>query len=328
MRRREFLGLMGGAVAWPSVVHAQSRERSRRVGVLIGAAADDARSQAQLARFLQSMQQLGWTVGKNLNVDFRWTAGKVEDARKIAVELVGLSPDVVLAAGGPQLAALQQATNVIPIVFVGVADPVAAGFVDSLARPGGNITGFMNLEYGISGKWLELLKQIVPQVTRVAVLRDLANRSGIGQFGALQSTAPSFGVELVPIGMRDFKEIEQAVGSFAGRPNGGLIVPAGRSAAVMRRPIVELAAHHRLPAVYSDRAFVTDGGLLSYGPDRDEQYGHAAGHINRILKGEKPSDLPVEAPTKYEIAVNVKTAKALGLTIPHTLLVRADDVIE
>jgi len=328
MRRREFLGLVGGAVAWPSAVEAQSRERSRRVGLLLGAAADDARSQAQLARFLQSMQQLGWTVGKNLNVDFRWTAGKAEDARKLALELVSLAPDVVLVSGGPQLAALQQATNAIPIVFVGVADPVAAGFVDSLARPGGNVTGFMNLEYGISGKWLELLKQVVPRVTRVGVLRDLANQSGVGQFGALQSAAPSFGVELFPIGMRDFKEIERGVESVAGGPNGGLIVPAGRSAAVMRRPIVELAARHRLPTVYSDRVFVTDGGLLSYGPDRDEQYGHAAGHINRILRGEKPSDLPVEAPTKYEIAVNVKTAKALGLTIPPTLLARADDVVE
>jgi len=327
VRRREFLGLLSGLVAWPATLRAQRREQFRRVGILLGTAADDPRVQVQLARFLQSLQQLGWTVGRNLNIDYRWTAGKVDEARKFAGQLVALAPDAVLVAGGPQLAAMQQATNAVPIVFVGVADPVAAGFVDSLAHPGANATGLMNLEYGISGKWLELLKQVVPEITRVAVLRDLANRSGLGQFGALQSAAPSFGVEVVPIGMRD-KEIEQGVSLFGRRSNGGLIVPAGRPAAVWRQPIVELAARNRLPAVYSDRIFVTEGGLLSYGPDRDEQYGQAATYIDRILKGEKPSNLPVEAPKRYEISVNLKTAKALGLTIPPALLARADEVIE
>jgi putative ABC transport system substrate-binding protein len=325
--RREVITLLGGAAAaWPLAARAQ--QPARRVGVLMSTAADDARGQDQLARFLQAQQQLGWTVGRNLQMDYRWTAGRVDETRKYAAELVALAPDVILAAGGPSLAALQQATTSIPIVFVGVADPVAAGFVDSLARPGGNITGFMNLEYGISGKWLELLKQIAPSVTRVAVLRDLSNRSGLGQFGALQNAAPSFGVELTPIGLRDVKEIEQGVNAFARRSNGGMIVPAGRPGAVYRDPIIELAARHRLPAVYSDRVFIIAGGLLSYGPNRDEQYHRAATYIDRILKGAKPTDLPVQAPTKYETAINLKTAKALGLEVPATLLARADEIIE
>src|ERR1043166_7271950 len=324
MRRRELLSLVGGVVALAVAVHAQRRDPLRRVAIFMGTVADDPCAPTPLARLLQSLQQHGWTVGRNLNVEYQWTAGKIDQTRKGAAELVARAPDVIFAAGGPQLAALQQTSTAIPIVFVGVADPVAAGFVDSLARPGGNITGFMNLEYGISGQWLELLKQVAPEVKRVAVLRDLANPSGVGQFGALQSVAPSFGVELLPIGVRDVKEIEQGVDTFARGSNGGLIIPAGRAAAIYRRPIVEMAPRHRLPAVYSDRIFVTEGGLLSYGPDRDEQYGRAAGHIDRILKGEKPSDLPVEAPTKYEVAVNVKTAKALGLTVPPSLLARAD----
>jgi len=289
---------------------------------------NDARAQNQLARLLQALQQAGWTVGRNLQIDYRWTAGKVEDTRNYAAELIALAPDVIIAAGGPQLAALQQATTTTPIVFVNVADPVAAGFVNSLSRPGGNITGFMNLEYGISGKWLELLKQIAPNVARVAGLRDLANRSGLGQFGALQSAAPSFGVEVTPVGLRDVAEIEHGIGAVAVKPNGGIIVPAGRAGAVYRDPIIKLAAQHRLPAVYSDRVFVTAGGLLSYGPDRDDQFSRAAAHVDRILTGEKPADIPVEAPTKYELVINLKTAKALGLTVPPSLMARADEVIE
>src|SRR5262245_25023054 len=300
----------------------------RRIGVLMATAAGDSRAQNQLAGFLQGLQQVGWTVGRNVQIDYRWTAGKPDDIRKYATELVALAPDVIFVQGGPQLAALQQATGTIPIVFVGVADPVAAGFVDSLSRPGGNITGFMNLEYGISGKWLELLKQIAPSVTRIAVLRDLDNRSGLGQFGALQTAAPSFGVELNPVGVRDVKEIEQGIGAFARRPNGGMIVPAGRAGVIYRNPIVELAARHRLPAAYSGRVFVDVGGLLSYAPDRDGQFRPAADYVGRILKGEKPGDLPVQAPTKYELVINTKTAKALGLTVPDSLLARADEVIE
>jgi putative ABC transport system substrate-binding protein len=316
------------AATWPVRARSQQRERMRRIGVLMSTTADNSVGQARLAGFLQGLQQAGWTDGRNVRIDIRWAAGDADRFRKYAAELVALAPDVIFSAGGPALAALQQATRTVSIMFVGVADPVAAGYVDSLARPGGNITGFMNLEYGISGKWLELLKQIAPAVTRVAVIRDLANRSGLGQFGALQNAAPSFGVELIPVGLRDISEIEHGISAFARGPNGGMIVPAGRAGAVYREPIIALAARHGIPAVYSDRVFVTAGGLLSYGPDRDGQYRRAVSYVDRILKGEKPADLPVQAPTKYELVINLKTAKALGLNVPPTLLARADEVIE
>ena len=296
MKRRDFIAGLGVAAAWLVVARAQQADRVRRVGVLMPSAADDPQWQPRIAGFLQGLQQVGWTVGRNVQIDFRWNARKADDTRKYATELVALAPDVIFAAGGPTLAALQQVTRTVPIVFVNVADPVGAGFVDSLARPGGNVTGFMNSEYGISGKWLELLKQIAPGVTRVAVIRDLNNRSGLGQFGALQGAAPSFGVELFPVGMRDVGEIERGIGAFARESNGGMIVPQGAAGAFYREPLIMLAARHRLPAVYSDRAFVTDGGLLSYGPDRLDSYRRAAGYVDRILKGEKPADLPVQAP--------------------------------
>jgi putative ABC transport system substrate-binding protein len=329
MRRRDFIGLACGAtvISIPQAAGAQ-RERMRRISVLMATAADDPLGQAYLASFMQELQQAGWTVGRNVQIDFRWGAGKADDIRKYAAELVALAPDVIVAAGGPSLAALQQATRTVSIVFVGVADPVAAGFVDSLAQPGGNITGLMNLEYGISGKWLELLKQIAPAVTRVAVLRDLANRSGLGQFGALQSAAPSFGVEVFPVGLRDINEVEQGISVLAREPNGGMIVPAGRAGAIFREPIVALAARHKIPTVYSDRVFVTAGGLVSYGPDRAGQYRGAVNYVDRILKGTKPADLPVQAPTKYDLVLNLKAARILGISISPTLLARADEVIE
>jgi putative tryptophan/tyrosine transport system substrate-binding protein len=327
--RRSFITLVGGAAAaWPMVAWGQQRERMRRIGVLLPGASDDAVLQPRIAGFLQGLQQTGWTIGRNVQIDLRWTAGKADNIPKYVTELIALAPDVIFSVGGPNLAALQQATRTVSIVFVSVADPVAAGFVDSLARPGGNITGFMNTEYGVSGKWLELLKQIAPGVTRVAVIRDLNNRSGLAQFGALQGAAPSFGVELIPIGISDIGEIERGISAFAREPNGGMIVPAGVGGTIFREPLIMLAARHRLPAVYSDRLAVTGGGLLSYGPDRDGAFRQAASYVDRILKGEKPADLPVQAPTKYETVINLKTAKALGLTIPQPLVGRADEVIE
>jgi putative ABC transport system substrate-binding protein len=300
----------------------------RRIGVLLPSTGDNPEGQARFSGFVQGLQQAGWIAGRNVEIDFRWAAGKPDNIRKFASELVASTPHVILAAGAPNLAALQRATQSIPVVFVSVADPVAAGYVNSLARPGGNITGFMNTEYGTSGKWLELLKEIAPGMKRGAVIRDLANRSGLAQFGALQSAAAVLGLELVPIGMRDRDEIERGIGEFAQKPNGGLIVPAGAAAVLYRDLMISLAARHRLPAVYSDRVFVTAGGLLAYGPDRVDQYRRAASYVDRILKGEKPADLPVQAPTKYELALNLKTARALGLTVPPTLLARADEVID
>lgn len=329
MKRREFIGGIGAyAVVGPRGTWGQQRGQIRHVGLIMPTAPNDPQWEPRRAAFLQGLQQSGWTPGRNVQLELRWTAGKPEDIRKYTSELVALAPDVIFAGGGPTLAALQQATRTIPIVFVNVADPVAAGFVQNLARPGGNITGFMNSEYGISGKWLDFLKQIAPSVTRVAVLRDLTNRSGLGQFGALQGAAPSFGVELFPIGMRDFSEIERDINAFAREANGGMIVPQGAAGAIYREPLIKLAARHRLPAVYSDRAFVADGGLLSYGPDRLDPFRRAAGYVDRILKGEKPSDLPVQAPTKYELAINLKTANVLGLKVPSPLLTSADEVIE
>jgi putative ABC transport system substrate-binding protein len=327
--RRAFIALVGGAgVAWPLAARAQQPAgQVRRIGVLV-AVADDPEGQARIAAFLQGLQQLGWADGRNLQIDTRWGAGDADRFRKYAAELVALAPDVILAAGGAVVPSLLQATRTVPIVFTQTSDPVGAGFVDSLARPGGNATGFLGFEYGIGAKWLELLKEIAPRVTRVAVIRDVAIASGTGQWGALQSVAPSFGVELSPVNMRDVGEIERAVAAFARSPNGGMILTGSALAVVHRDLIVTLAAQHKLPAVYYSRSFVTGGGLISYGPDAIDLHRRAASYVDRILKGERPADLPVQAPTKYELIINLKTAKALGLEVPPTLLARADEVIE
>jgi ABC-type uncharacterized transport system substrate-binding protein len=328
MNRREFIALLGGAAAvWPLAARAQQGERVRRIGVLMYLAADDAEGQARLAAFAQALKQLGWSDGRNLRIDTRWA--NADDIRKHAAELAALAPDVLLAATGTAtVAPLLQATRTVPIVFVSVIDPVGAGFVASLAQPGGNATGFTIYEYSMSGKWLELLKEIAPGVTRAAVLRDPAVASGIGQFGAIQIVAPSLGVELSPVDVRDAGEIERAVAAFARGLNGGLIVTGSALGISHRDLIIALAARHRLPAVYPLRYYVTGGGLISYGPDSIDQFRRAAGYVDRILKGEKPADLPVQAPTKYELVVNLKTAKALGLDVPATVLARADEVIE
>ena len=329
MRRRKFISLLGGAaVAWPLLAGAQQGERMRRIGVLMITAADDPEGQARISAFLQGLHQLGWTDGRNVRLDYRWTAANADEIRKYATELVALAPDVILATGASTMGPLLQATRAVPIVFVYVADPVGAGFVDSLARPGGNATGFISFEYGISGKWLELLKQIAPGVTRAAIIRDPAISAGIGMFGAIQSVASSFGVEASAVNVRDAGEIERAVAAFAREPNSGLIVTGSALAAVHRDLIATLAARHKLPAVYPNRLFATAGGLISYGADFIDQYRRAAGYVDRILKGEKPADLPVQAPTKYELVINLKTAKALNLEVPPTLLARADEVIE
>jgi putative ABC transport system substrate-binding protein len=327
MTRRQFITLLGSAAAWPLAARAQHGERMRRIGVLTSLAADDPEGQPRITAFVQGLRELGWAVGHNLHIDYRWAAGDPDRIRKYAAELVALAPDVILANSTPLVVALQQATPTVPIVFVAVADPVGAGLVESLARPGNNSTGFIVFEYGISGKWLELLKEIAPRVTRAAVLRELAI-AGTGQLGAIQSAAPSFGVELFPVGVRDASEIERALTAFSRGSNGGLIVTGGPSTQVHRHLIITLAARHLLPAVYPYRYFVTDGGLISYGPDLIDQYRRAAGYVDRILKGEKPADLPVQAPTKYELVINLKTAKALGIEMPASVLARADEVIE
>jgi putative ABC transport system substrate-binding protein len=327
MRRRELITLLGGAVAWPVAARAQPGE-PRRIGVLLPSTADDAEYKARMAAFLQELQQLGWSDARNVRIDIRYHAGDASLIRKYAAELIALAPDVILVPGNTSLGPLLQATRTVPIVFTTLLDPVGAGFVDSLARPGGNATGFIAFEYGLSGKWLELLKQIAPGLTRMAILRDPATAAGIGQFAAIQSVAPSFGVELRPIDMRKPDEIERAVAAFARSSNGGLIVTAGSGSAIHRDLIITLAARHKLPAVYGDRHFVTGGGLISYGPDRVDQYRQAARYVDRILKGEKPADLPVQAPTKFELVINLKTAKALGLTVPPSLLASANEVIE
>jgi len=328
IRRRKFLATLGGAVAaWPLAARAQQPDRVRRIGVLITLAADDPEGQARVAAFRQGLQQLGWTGGHDVQIETRWATSNIE-ARKHAAELVALAPDLILATGSPTVAALQQATRSVPIVFVNVADPVGAGFVDGLARPGGNITGFALYEYSMSGKFLELLKEIAPRVTRVAVLRDPAIAAGSGQLGVIQALAPSFGVELTPIGVREPGEIERGISAIAHGPNGGVIVTGSPLAVIHRELIIALAARHRLPAVYFYRFFVREGGLISYGPDSIDPYRRAAGYVDRILKGEKPADLPVQAPTKYELAINLKTARTLGLDVPATLLARADEVID
>ena len=329
MRRRDFVALLGGAaVAWPLTARAQQGERARRVGVLLPAASDDVEFQARVGAFLQGLQQSGWSIGRNLRIDTRWATANADDIRRHAAELVTLAPDVILAHGASTMRPLLQVTRSVPIVFPVAGDPVAAGFVDSLARPGGNATGFMTFEYNLSGKWLELLKEIAPGVTRAAVLRDPTVITGASQFAAIQAVAPSLRVEVNPINLRDAGEIEHAVTAFARSSNGGLIVTTGGLAQLHRDLIITLAARHKLPAVYYERFFVAGGGLLSYGADYIDQYRQAAAYVDRILKGEKPGDLPVQAPTKYETVINLKTAKALGLEVPPSLLARADEVIE
>jgi putative ABC transport system substrate-binding protein len=328
MKRRQFITLLGGAAAWPLSARAQQPAAVRRIGVLMNLAADDREGHGRLAAFVDGLAQSGWNDGRNLRIEIRWGAGDPDRFRQYAMELVALAPEVILAGSGATMPALRQATRSVPIVFTLVPDPVGAGFVASLARPGGNVTGFTNFEYSIGGKFLELLKEIAPRVTRAAVLRDAADPAGIGQWGAIQTAAPSFGVDLAPIGLGDAAEVEHAVTAFAHSPNGGLIVTSSAPSAVHRQLIITLAARHRLPAVYPARHFATSGALISYGPDPLDQYRQAASYVHRILKGEKPADLPVQAPTKYELVTNLKTAKALGLTVPDTVLARADEVIE
>jgi putative ABC transport system substrate-binding protein len=328
MRRREFIILLGGAVtAWPLIARAQPAERVRRIGVLLPSAAENPEYQPWVGAFLQELSQLGWSIGRNVRIDTRWAATNA-DIRKQAAELVALAPDVILAHGSNTVGQLLQATHTVPIVFPVIADPIAGGFVDNLARPGGNATGFMLFENSISGKWLELLKQIAPGVTRVAVIVDPTIPTGPAQFSVIQTMAPSLRVEVTPINKRDAGEIERAVAALAQASNGGLIVTPGLPATHNRDLIIMLAARHKLPAIYFDRYFITAGGLFSYGPDRIDMYRRAAGYVDRILKGEKPADMPVQAPTKYQLVINLQTAKTLGLTVPQALLASADEVIE
>ena len=327
MRRRDFITLLGSAAAvWPVATRAQQSERMRRIGVLMNISADDPEGQSRIVAFVQGLQQSGWTDGRNIRIDTRWAAGDADRFHRYAEELLALAPDVILASATPSVQALQQATRTVPIVFANVGDPVGMGFVESLARPGGNTTGFTPLEFGFGAKWLELLKEIAPRLTRVAVLRDLT--IGPAQLSAIQAVAPSFGVELSPVGVRDAGEIERTIAAFAQSSNAGMIVTASTSAVIHRHLIAMLAARHRLPAVYSYRYFATTGGLMSYGVNPIDMYRRAASYVDRILKGEKPADLPVQTPTKYQLVVNLKTAKALGLDIPTSILARADEVIE
>jgi putative ABC transport system substrate-binding protein len=329
MRRRAFIAGLAGAAAcsasWPLAARAQ--ERIRRIGVLSGGSAGDPENRVRIAAFLQALQELGWTEGRNVRIDYRWATGNAAHFRKYSAELVALSPDVILAPGG-SLGPMLQATRTVPIVFAIVADPVGSGFIETLSRPGGNATGFIQFEFSLNAKWLELLKEIAPGVKRAAVLRDSTNPTGIGQFAVIQYVAASVGVEVTSIDLRNAAEIERGVMAFARSPNGGLIVAASALANVHRDLIIALAARHRLPAVYPQRPFVTGGGLLSYGADLVDQFRQTAGYVDRILKGEKPADLPVQAPTKYELAINLKTARALGVAVPPSLIARADEVIE
>jgi putative ABC transport system substrate-binding protein len=330
MRRREFIALAGGAAAWPLVAHAQPGERMRRVAVFSSAATDpsEPEGQANVEALLQALKEFGWIRSQNLQIDQRVGANNAERMRKQAAELAALAPDVIVSAGASSMGPLLQATRSVPIVFVNVADPVGAGYAESLARPGGNATGFMAFEYSLSGKWLELLKQVAPGVTRAGVIRDATITSGIGQFAVIQSVAPSVGVDVRPIGLRDAAEIERGISALARSSNGGLIVTASAATVFHRDLIIALAARYRMPAVYSRRLYVAGGGLISYGSDIRDQFNRAAGYVDRILKGEKPADLPVQAPNKYELVINLKTAKALSLTVPPTVLARADAIIE
>jgi putative ABC transport system substrate-binding protein len=328
MRRRDFIkAVIGSAAAWPFALRAQQSEPIRRIGVLMNVAAGDPEGQPAIAVLQQGLQELGWN-DRNLRIDIRWGENDVDRDRKFAAELVALAPDVMLASGTLSVTALQRVTHTAPIVFVRVSDPVGAGVVESLARPGGNVTGFMNFEYNLSGKWIELLKQIVPAVKRAAILRDAANPAGVAQFGAIRTTAAPLGIDVSPINVRDAGEIERAIATFAHSPNGGLIVTPSAGVSVHHTLIIALAARYKLPAVYADRFNVTGGGLVSYGPEGIDQYRLAAGYVDRILRGEKPADLPVQAPTKFKLVINLKTAKAIGLAMPPSLLARADEVIE
>lgn len=332
MKRRDFFSLIGGAAAStalsPTMATAQQPGPTRRIGIILGLAESDPQGQARIGALLNALQQLGWSDGRNLQIIRRYTEGDPERARTHAGELVALAPDLIVTSGASTLGTAQPAIRTVPIAFVGAADPVGAGFVDSLARPGGNVTGFISYEYSMSGKWLELLKEIAPRVKRVGVLRDPAISAGTGQLGSIQTAAPSFGVELSPINVRDAVEIERAVTGFARSGDGGLIVTTSAAVLAHRDVIIALAAKHKLPAVYYARFYVANGGLTSYGPDYVDQYRRAADYVDRILRGEKPADLPVQAPTKYELAINLNTAKALGLAVPPSLLARADEVIE
>jgi putative ABC transport system substrate-binding protein len=328
MKRRDFIAGLGSAAAWPVVARAQQGDRVRRIGILIGLATDDPETLRRIAAFRQGLQDLGWTDGRNVQIDLRSGLADADRYRRYAAELVALAPDVLLTQGASILGPLQQATRTLPIVFVQTTDPVGGGFVDSLARPGGNATGFTQFEFSLSGKWPELLKQIAPNVTRVAVLRDPSLGSGTTQFAVIQALAPSLRMEVIPIDARDIGEIERAVTAFARGSNGGLILTSSTKPQIHREQIIALVARHRLPAVYPYRFFITSGGLISYGPDLIDLHRRAAGYVDRILRGEKPADLPVQAPTKYELIINLKTAKALGLTIPETLLATADEVIQ
>ena len=329
MRRREFIRLFSSTVvAWPLTARAQQSERVRRIGILNPASANDPVWQARIGAFQQELALLGWSIGRNVRIDIRWATTDADEIRRQATELIALAPEVILSAADATLPPLLQLTRTVPIVFVVAFDPVGAGYVESLARPGGNVTGFMNVEYGGTGKWLELLKEVAPAVTRVAVLRDPVNPYQIAQFGAMQAVGPSLRLEVIAVNMRDSGEIERSVKTFASYPNGGLVVVASGAAIRYRDLIVTLAAQHKLPAVYWERFFVVGGGLISYGADLIDNYRRAAGYVDRILKGEKPADLPVQAPTKLEMVINLKTAKALGLTIPPAVLARADEVIE
>jgi putative tryptophan/tyrosine transport system substrate-binding protein len=328
MQRREFISFLGGATAaWPLAVRAQQPERVRQIGMLNALGSDDPEAQARIAVFKQSLQQLGWVVGQNLKIEIRQIGADVDRLRSNAVELVALAPDVIVTIGSVAIAPLQQATRTIPIVFVNASDPVGAGFVQSMAHPGGNITGFSNFEYSMSGKWAELLKQIAPNVTRALVVRDPSSAAGIGQFAVIRSVAQSLGVELTPVDVRDNDEIEQRAAAFASSSNGGMIVTAGGTGA-RRRLIISLASRHKLPSVYPYRYYAVDGGLVTYGPNTLDPVRRAAGYVDRILKGERPADMPVQAPTRYDLIINLKTAKTLGLTIPQSLLTTADEVIE
>jgi ABC-type uncharacterized transport system substrate-binding protein len=328
MQRRDFITLLGGAAAtWPFAARAQQPEPMRRIGILTGIAGEDAQTKLRVTAFSQELQKLGWTEGRNLRIDLRGGAGNVAETRKYAKELVALAPDVILASGATPVALLLEATHTVPIVFTIVVDPMGAGFIEKLSRPGGNATGYMMFDYSLSGKWVELLKQVAPGVTQAAVLRD-SSSAGVGQFAVIQAMAPSLGLEVSSINVSDARETDRAVAAFAREPNGGLIVTAGPLTVVHRDLIVTLAARHKLPAIYFDRTPIASGGLISYGPDLVTQFRQAASYVDRILKGERPASLPVQAPNKYELVINLKTAKALGISVPPTLLARADEVIE
>jgi putative tryptophan/tyrosine transport system substrate-binding protein len=329
MKRRDFISALGAvAVSASAPAWAQQSTQPRRIGVLMNLAAEDPEGKMRSGALLQALEELGWSKGHNLRIDYRWGAGDAELFRRYSEELLALRPDAILATGTPVVEALQRVTRAVPIVFVTVIDPVGAGFVESLAHPGGNTTGFSLFDFSMSGKWVELLKEIVPQVRRVAVLRDPAIASGTGQLAAIQAVAPAFALELSPIGVRNADDIERSLAEFASQSNGSIIVTASTLALVHRRLIIELAERYRLPAIYGDRTFAIAGGLISYGPNRVEPFRRAAGYLHRILKGEKPSDLPVQAPTTYELVVNFKTAKTLDLTVPYAVLARATEVIE